>query len=466
MSRIPLLILSVLLALTVFWSSDGGHDAAAAFTPAEVDLVAVDMDVAGNTATALGPTDYCGHIAQPGERLTIDVVVDSIPLSRTRGLMGFNFNIVYDPLVVQIASVDSDFLLTSLGSSWPIDFTDEVPDSDGEFLGALADFGDDFETGPGVLARVELEAVAPGASALAMVYSKWYHPDGAVLASSTVTQYTVVEYTVAEIRSGAVSVGGYECNDVNSDTDGVPDFADNCIWDSNPSQLNTDGDAFGNRCDDDDDNDGVSDQVEGNRGSDPLNPLSTPEYFSLADTLALCLDGIDNDLDGFTDGADSRCVKIPPPPGNDDWNSPEDLSATIGEVAANWLGATVQPGERLPCGGISHTLWYKLTAAQYSRLELKDGPHTAIAVYDFSGTAPKLVACDDANSVSVILNAGQTVLIQVTRKEYWASFSWFTWEMVPVAPDDVPAPSVTDAPTVAAPTPRPAPTATPVPRGQ
>lgn len=43
----------------------------------------------------------------------------------------------------------------------------------------------------------------------------------------------------------------------DNDGDGVPDISDNCPSDSNPSQLNTDGDTFGNACDSDKDNDGV-----------------------------------------------------------------------------------------------------------------------------------------------------------------------------------------------------------------
>ena len=45
----------------------------------------------------------------------------------------------------------------------------------------------------------------------------------------------------------------------DADFDGVPDFADNCPNVSNPTQDNTDGDAQGDACDSDDDNDGLTD---------------------------------------------------------------------------------------------------------------------------------------------------------------------------------------------------------------
>ena len=50
--------------------------------------------------------------------------------------------------------------------------------------------------------------------------------------------------------------------DNDDDNDGVIDDVDNCRLTSNADQLNTDGDAAGNACDDDDDNDGESDDVD------------------------------------------------------------------------------------------------------------------------------------------------------------------------------------------------------------
>jgi len=54
------------------------------------------------------------------------------------------------------------------------------------------------------------------------------------------------------------------------------DCDDNCPLDVNPLQIDTDLDMAGNACDDDDDNDGFTDEVEIAAGSDPLDPLSIP----------------------------------------------------------------------------------------------------------------------------------------------------------------------------------------------
>jgi hypothetical protein len=77
------------------------------------------------------------------------------------------------------------------------------------------------------------------------------------------------------------------CPDV--DDDGVPNGTDNCPFDANPGQANTDGDLEGDACDEDDDNDMVVDVAETACGSDPLSANSRPER---ADTT------VDDDKDG------------------------------------------------------------------------------------------------------------------------------------------------------------------------
>jgi hypothetical protein len=81
----------------------------------------------------------------------------------------------------------------------------------------------------------------------------------------------------------------------DTDGDGVLDSTDNCPNDANPLQENNDGDAEGDVCDDDDDNDGLTDIVEINFDGNPAyNPLTDTNPFS-ADTDG---DGI-SDFDEF-----------------------------------------------------------------------------------------------------------------------------------------------------------------------
>ncbi len=60
-------------------------------------------------------------------------------------------------------------------------------------------------------------------------------------------------------------------NILDSDTDSIADYNDNCVDLANTDQLNTDGDSLGNVCDDDDDNDTIPDVVEIANNLDPLN---------------------------------------------------------------------------------------------------------------------------------------------------------------------------------------------------
>jgi len=61
---------------------------------------------------------------------------------------------------------------------------------------------------------------------------------------------------------------------LDSDSDSVGDNADNCPSLSNSDQLNTDGDAEGDACDADDDNDGFTDEQEAIDGTNPLSRFS------------------------------------------------------------------------------------------------------------------------------------------------------------------------------------------------
>jgi hypothetical protein len=70
--------------------------------------------------------------------------------------------------------------------------------------------------------------------------------------------------------------------DIDGDSDGVSDAIDNCPSDYNPAQTDTDGDGLGNVCDDDDDNDEFTDEIEGYVATDSLDDcpdnLSDPAW--------------------------------------------------------------------------------------------------------------------------------------------------------------------------------------------
>ena len=88
-------------------------------------------------------------------------------------------------------------------------------------------------------------------------------------------------------------------NQANLDSDAHGDACDNCPGIANTSQLDTDTDGSGDACDSDDDNDGVSDALEGLAGSSTV--LIDSDADGLTDYQEIAWDG---DPNNYTPGAD------------------------------------------------------------------------------------------------------------------------------------------------------------------
>lgn len=160
----PALIVSIaILSAAAAFIADGE-----AQETSTIDLVAIDVVTEGNDATTLGPLDGCVE-AEAGSEVAIDVVVDAVP--EDRPAIAFQLEVVYDPELLEVTAVDTEFLLAAVGTYQPVEgLTDEVPDSDGRFTVAVLDAAsnvdtdENMETGPGVIARVTLAALAEGVS--------------------------------------------------------------------------------------------------------------------------------------------------------------------------------------------------------------------------------------------------------------------------------------------------------------
>lgn len=92
-------------------------------------------------------------------------------------------------------------------------------------------------------------------------------------------------------------------NIIDTDSDTVPDFLDNCPLDGNNDQEDNDGDGDGDACDADDDNDGMPDTFEQANGFDPMDDEDANED---ADG-----DGLSN-LEEFLEDTDPTSDDVPP----------------------------------------------------------------------------------------------------------------------------------------------------------
>lgn len=117
--------------------------------------------------------------------------------------------------------------------------------------------------------------------------------------TTQIGSYTV-KYNVLDGNNNAATevTRNVTVEDIDTDGDGILDANDNCVNEPNSDQLDTDGDAVGNVCDSDDDNDGVSD----NEDAFPLD--STESVDTDGDGVGNNAD-LDDDGDGVIDSIDA-----------------------------------------------------------------------------------------------------------------------------------------------------------------
>lgn len=135
------------------------------------DKMAIDTNISGNSASAIGTTETCTEIASVGGTATVDVVVDSIPTfdGATGGIAGYGFNILYDATKLQVSAkqpVASTSLIGVFPTSSITDNSVAVPNTSGNFKVIVTDSDFNYESGKGVLFRLTFTAIAIGTSTL------------------------------------------------------------------------------------------------------------------------------------------------------------------------------------------------------------------------------------------------------------------------------------------------------------
>jgi hypothetical protein len=120
-----------------------------------VQFLGIDVvSDASNTATTIGPVDTC-LAASVGQTVTVDVVIQGVP--EPDDSSGASFDLLYDATKAHITAFNGALFYPAAFTS----FSDPVPDTDGDFRGEIALFGN-YPSGSGVVARFTFVLDAAG----------------------------------------------------------------------------------------------------------------------------------------------------------------------------------------------------------------------------------------------------------------------------------------------------------------
>lgn len=197
-----------------------------------VDRIAVDTNIAANTATSIWTLESCTVVPSVGQTFQVDVVVGPVGIPADRPIIGLQYSLVYNPAIVHVVADDHNFLLAAAPGSSIFAAGDEFygfPDTDGTYTEVDADLGpipSSSESGPGVINRITLQSVGTGVTTLTL--------NGIILADFTDSVIPIVT-----VRNATVIVGSGSCAD--SDSDGVIDSQDLCPGTASGALVDTSG---------------------------------------------------------------------------------------------------------------------------------------------------------------------------------------------------------------------------------
>jgi hypothetical protein len=299
--------------------------------------------------TVVETIDHCTQYNFSNFSFDVDIWVKDVT-----GLRGIMMDITYDPNLLQVTgesilSISGTPLFLNQTGSQLTDFSDPVPDTDGSYS-VMANDIYQTESGSGIVARLTFKTkTATGVSYIRIAHTQYDSPmitdtngaaigdldgdgtyDGVIYNAAIAVKTTCPADSdgdghlppqpgwPADVASGfdncptvanADQTNTDYFNDYPGDSHG--DACDNCDYESNEDQLDTDLDSLGNVCDPDDDNDGVNDLAD----NCPLvaNPTQTnSDGDAYGDACDPCPDDPANDADndGYCIGARHNSPKV------------------------------------------------------------------------------------------------------------------------------------------------------------
>jgi hypothetical protein len=159
--RIVVLVIALLAGAFIAFgqSAQADHDPGSSV----IDILALDVDSTNNTATHVETIDSCVSIPSVGGTATVDVVVDQVPAT---GMAGVEMDVLYNPAIVRVTAMQIDLMLAAAGPMNTANFSNPLPDSDGDYRLGVFDVGGPLESGEGVVVRLTFQAMANGVTAL------------------------------------------------------------------------------------------------------------------------------------------------------------------------------------------------------------------------------------------------------------------------------------------------------------
>ncbi len=124
--------------------------------------LAIDVDPTGNSPTSVGSIEDCRSV-EPGATFDVDVVIMNV-----ENLLTWEAPFVYDRSILEVTDGDVRMFQQANPGSDVVDFSELLPDTDGQFFMGGGDVGNALDSGTGVLVRLTLRAVGSGVGQVAL----------------------------------------------------------------------------------------------------------------------------------------------------------------------------------------------------------------------------------------------------------------------------------------------------------